>query len=55
MDEEDRPWDSLLGWEKAQVAYDEFDAWVAENDPDGTMDLLERINAYAAAMPATEQ
>lgn len=51
-DEDDRPWDSLFGWEKAQIAYDEFDKWCAENDPDGEMDLLERIDAYAAAMPS---
>lgn len=30
-------------------AVEAFEAWVAVNDPDGSMTLQERINAYAAA------
>jgi hypothetical protein len=30
-------------------AVETFNAWVAENDPGGSMTLLEQIEAYAAA------
>ena len=31
-------------------AYRALNAWAAEHDPDGEMDLLDQIDAYAASM-----
>jgi hypothetical protein len=39
----------LLGWQKAELAFADFEKWVAEHDPDGEMSLLEQIEAYANA------
>ena len=41
----------LLGWEVAERAYADFDAWLA-GQPDEVQDmgLLDQINIYAKAM-----
>ena len=41
----------LLGWEVAERAYAEFDAWLAvQPDEVQDMDLLDQIDLYAKAM-----
>jgi hypothetical protein len=51
-DDHGASWEGAGEW--AAHAFREFDAWVVKNDPDGTMDLLERINAYAIACAPPE-
>ena len=36
----------MTAFEIVELAYREFDEWVAEHDPDGVMDVLEQIDAY---------